>query len=71
MSDVDFCILDECLAYTHLLVLHFSGLLLEDFAANSEIAELEEELTQLTLTEQPIIGELNISRWCAVGLCLP
>ena len=60
----------SCLAHTHLLVPHFPGLLIEDFAANSEIAELEKELAQLTLTKQPVVGELTISRWCAVRLCL-
>ena len=52
---------------------HFPGLLLEDFAANSEIAELEEELAQLTLTKQPVVGELDvcgsISTMCVLQEC--
>ena len=33
--------------------------LLTEFAANSDMTELEEELAQLTLTEQPAAGGLN------------
>ena len=58
----------SCLARTHLP--HFPGLLLEDFAASSEIAELEEELARLTLTKEPVGGELSVcgSMLCAVGI---
>ena len=49
---------------------HFPGLLLQDVVANSEIAELEEELAQLTLTKEPVGGELSVcgSMLCAVGI---
>ena len=44
--------------------------LLAEFAANSDITELEEELAQLTLTEQPAAGGLNAqgSRLSAVRM---
>ena len=69
--DVEFCILDECLALpTHICwCLVFPGLLLEDFVANSEIAELEEELAQLTLTKQPVVGELDVCGSISTMLC--
>ena len=48
---------------------HFRGLLLEDFVANSEIAELEEELARLTLTKQPVVGELDVCESISTMLC--
>ena len=44
--------------------------LLAEFAANSDITKLEEELAQLTLTEQPAAGGLNAwgSKLSAVGM---
>ena len=51
----------------------FPGLLLKDFVPNSEIAELEEELARLTLTKQPVVGELDVcgsmlTMLCAAGI---
>ena len=51
----------------------FPGLLLEDFVPNSEIAELEDELARLTLTRQPVVGELDVcgstlNMLCASGI---
>ena len=53
-----------CCLLTQLLVL------LTEFAANSDMTELEEELAQLTLTEQPTAGGLNAweRRLSAVGM---
>ena len=48
---------------------HFPGLLLEDLVPNSEIAELEEELAQLTLTKQPVVGELDVWGSISTMLC--
>ena len=48
---------------------HFPGLLLEDFAANIEIADLEEELAELTLTKQPVVGELHVCGSISTMLC--
>ena len=53
-----------CCLLTQLLVL------LTEFAANSDMTELEEELAQLTLTEQQAAGGLNAqgSRLSAMGI---